>query len=163
MTNMQNIRKLKKGFTLVELLVVIAIIGILSTVVVANMNSARIKARDTKRVSDLLQIKLALEMYADVNNNHYPTAITSANLGAYLSTMPKDPSTGSDYKYAYYPSTNPTFYHLGAILENPNSNLFADDKDCNSTTGAGCPSINAYTSGFNGTGDTTNKIYDITN
>ena len=35
----------KKGFTLVELLVVIAIIGILSTVAVVNLNSAREKAR----------------------------------------------------------------------------------------------------------------------
>ena len=37
--------KNKKGFTLVELLVVIAIIGILSTVAVVNLNSAREKAR----------------------------------------------------------------------------------------------------------------------
>ncbi|MBT4516906.1 MAG: prepilin-type N-terminal cleavage/methylation domain-containing protein [Candidatus Komeilibacteria bacterium] len=35
----------KKGFTLVELLVVIAIIGILSTVAVVNLNSARDKAK----------------------------------------------------------------------------------------------------------------------
>ncbi|MBT4210153.1 MAG: type II secretion system protein [Candidatus Komeilibacteria bacterium] len=34
-----------KGFTLVELLVVIAIIGILSTVAVVNLNSARDKAK----------------------------------------------------------------------------------------------------------------------
>lgn len=39
--NMKN----KKGFTLVELLVVIAIIGILSTVAVVNLNSARDKAK----------------------------------------------------------------------------------------------------------------------
>lgn len=157
----------KKGFTLVELLVVIAIIGILSTVVMANLNSAKVKARDTKRVSDLLQIKLALEMYADVNNNHYPAAETIDDLGSslssYLSTMPKDPISSQSYKYAYYPSTNPTFYHLGATLENSSSNLFSDDKDCNSTTGAGCPSANAYKNGFNGTNDSTNKIYDITN
>jgi len=37
--------KNKKGFTLVELLVVIAIIGILSTVAVVNLNSARDKAK----------------------------------------------------------------------------------------------------------------------
>jgi prepilin-type N-terminal cleavage/methylation domain-containing protein len=37
--------KNKKGFTLVELLVVIAIIGILSSVAVVNLNSARTKAR----------------------------------------------------------------------------------------------------------------------
>lgn len=39
--------KNKRGFTLVELLVVIAIIGILSTVAVVNLNSSRLKAKET--------------------------------------------------------------------------------------------------------------------
>ncbi|PIS13297.1 MAG: prepilin-type cleavage/methylation domain-containing protein, partial [Candidatus Tagabacteria bacterium CG09_land_8_20_14_0_10_41_14] len=57
--------KNKKGFTLIELLVVIAIIGILSSVVLASLNSARKKARDARRVADIKQIQLALEMYFD--------------------------------------------------------------------------------------------------
>jgi prepilin-type N-terminal cleavage/methylation domain-containing protein len=53
---MDSIRGKSKGFTLIELLVVIAIIGILSSVVLASLNSARAKGRDSRRVSDLKQI-----------------------------------------------------------------------------------------------------------
>lgn len=54
-----------KGFTLIELLVVVAIIGILSSVVLASLNTARAKARDARRKSDLTQIRTAMEMYYD--------------------------------------------------------------------------------------------------
>lgn len=56
-------KKYSKGFTLIELLVVIAIIGLLSSIVFASLNSARAKGRDTKRMSDLHNIRLALELY----------------------------------------------------------------------------------------------------
>ena len=53
-----------KGFTLIELLVVIAIIGLLSTLAVVSLNSARAKARDAKRVSDVKQLSMVIEMEA---------------------------------------------------------------------------------------------------
>jgi prepilin-type N-terminal cleavage/methylation domain-containing protein len=53
----------KKGFTLIELLVVVAIIGLLSSVMLASLNSARGKARDAKRLSDMHQMQVALELY----------------------------------------------------------------------------------------------------
>ena len=57
--------KQEHGFTLIELLVVIAIIGILSSVVLASLNSARVKARDAKRISEVRQIQTALALYYD--------------------------------------------------------------------------------------------------
>ncbi len=53
----------QKGFTLIELLVVIAIIGLLSTLAVVALNSARAKSRDARRISDVKQMQTALEMY----------------------------------------------------------------------------------------------------
>lgn len=74
--------KTKKGFTLVELLVVIAIIGLLATIAFISLNSARGKARDAKRVSDVRQVMSALELhYNDLNG--YPddnVATTTDNL-----------------------------------------------------------------------------------
>ena len=62
---------MKKAFTLIELLVVIAIIGILASVVVVNVGSARVKARTAKRISDLKSIATALDLYYD-DNGAYP-------------------------------------------------------------------------------------------
>ena len=64
------------GFTLIELLVVIAIIGILSSVVLASLSTARQKSRDAKRISDVGQVQLALELYFDKVQSYPSTTPT---------------------------------------------------------------------------------------
>lgn len=54
-----------KGFTLIELLVVIAIIGILSSVVLASLNTARAKGADAAIKSQLASIRSQAEIYYD--------------------------------------------------------------------------------------------------
>ena len=64
-----------RGFTLIELLVVISVIGLLASVILISLNSARIKARIAFRVATMKQIATALELYYD-NNNGYPVVPT---------------------------------------------------------------------------------------
>ncbi len=77
-----------KGFTLIELLVVIAIIGILSSVVLASLNTARAKGADAAVKSQLSQIRSQAEIvYDGASPNAYTTVcadpvVTQALAGA---------------------------------------------------------------------------------
>ncbi|TSC94716.1 MAG: PilE-like protein [Candidatus Berkelbacteria bacterium Athens1014_28] len=62
----------KKSFTLIELLIVITIIGVIIGMIFVAINSARLRARDVQRASDLQALKDAVEMYYRTTG-HYPS------------------------------------------------------------------------------------------
>ena len=61
----------KKGFTLIELLVVVAIIGVLASIVLSSLSSARASARDSRRLAEVRSLQSALELYY-LDNGEYP-------------------------------------------------------------------------------------------
>ena len=65
-----------RGFTLIELLVVIAIIGILSSVVLASLNTARNKGADAAIKSNLSAARAEAEIYYDSKGNVYSVSTT---------------------------------------------------------------------------------------
>ncbi len=121
----------ERGFTLIELLVVIAIIGLLSSVVLASLNNARKKGRDARRVSDLKQLQVALELYYS-NSGAYPvlttvntdaagfaTALAALTTGGHIPVIPTDPVNNVTGNFIYYYKTTAAgaFYCLGSTLE----------------------------------------------
>ena len=70
-------KKIQAGFTLIELLVVIAIIGILASVVLASLNSARDKGSDAATKSNLNNARAQAELYYDNNSRSYANVCTA--------------------------------------------------------------------------------------
>ena len=140
-----------KGFTLIELLVVIAIIGILSSVVLSSLNSARQKGRDTARIQAVKQVQNALQLYWSANGS-FPAgnelSLSSALVPLYINSIPVDPSGGTNaYQYQALTSitaggacnsgSNCQSYHLSTKLEQgANTKVFIGDRDGENVAGS---------------------------
>ncbi|OGC94353.1 hypothetical protein A2389_01175 [Candidatus Adlerbacteria bacterium RIFOXYB1_FULL_48_10] len=107
---------------------VIAIIGVLASVVLANLTAAREKSRDAKRLSDIRQIQIALDLYYD-DNNRFPTnpasyVVANMNTGTtditpYINPIPADPTNTGSNGYRY---RAPAGYQSYTILVNLEKN-----------------------------------------
>jgi type II secretory pathway pseudopilin PulG len=100
------------------------IIAILSGMAIFNFNSARARARDVQRKSDLSQIKSALELYKNDHNGVYPASLditTKTNI-LYVEEDVKsvyfDPKGSTWYTYLYASLNSNKDYTIKACLEN---------------------------------------------
>ncbi len=102
-----------RGFTLIELLVVIAIIGVLSSIVLASLNTARTKGQDAARIADVKSLEMAMELYYN-DYSGYPTSngsgngdvplsdatLTTALVPKYITSLPAALVADGDHYYA---------------------------------------------------------------
>ena len=120
---------LQKGFTLIELLVVLGIIAVLTGLIAFNFNQARARARDVTRKSDMKNLRTALELYKNDNQQKYPNSADYAALvstlqsGTYISGTIQDPriaqSGATSWQQYTYSSASPyTSFTLEVCLEN---------------------------------------------
>lgn len=96
----------KQGFTLIEILVAATIIAVLVTIGIVSYASINKRSRDSKRKSDLEQVRSALEMFRS-DNGYYPDAgagnwaqasnLSTTLVATYMPAVPSDPSTGTYY------------------------------------------------------------------
>ncbi len=156
---MKKINLSIRGFTLVELMVTIGIMALLTGIITANLTSSRKKARDAKRISDIGQIQLALELVFD-RCNTYPAVtgsgatqtISTANvcttssgttdisMSTFLSPIPTPPTGTTQTVYNYGINAAATDYVLKATLEGY-SEVLKDDYDGVSYSSIGCGTV----------------------
>jgi len=138
-----------RGFTLIELLVVIAIIGILSSVVLASLNTARAKGGNAAVKSNLANLRAQMEIYFDdpaLGNNSYGAVGANAIncVGASASTIFGNAKVqqglvsaanagGGTARCVAQPTTNSTSYVVSVQLKTPEASF---TQWCIDSTGA---------------------------
>jgi prepilin-type N-terminal cleavage/methylation domain-containing protein len=139
-----NLTQRGVGFTLIEILVVIAIIGILAVIGLSELRGAKESARDSVRMSDLAQLRLALNLYFD-DSDAYPASvlrpdISTTTVGSgtifsqsgnplypgYISRILVDPVNSGNLGlfYSYLSATNRRQYVLCFHKEGGSKNWF---------------------------------------
>lgn len=142
----------RRGFTLVELLISVSIIAILIAIGIASYSTINKQSRDTKRKSDIEQIRSALEMYRS-ENGYYPNVgsglfVSASNLDSvlkpsFIPVVPVDPTKTGVYIYEYQSNSlsNGQYYGycLSATLESQTPTTNTCTPDANQNYGAKNP------------------------
>ena len=131
-----------KGFTLIELLVVIAIIGILSSVVLASLNTARNKGADASIKSNLAGTRAQAELFYDANSNAYLTGTAGGTGDVCSSTALQNSVKG------IYPAVFAAAGGTGITTVSLNAAGGAGKAVCNSSATAWAAEAPLKTSGF---------------
>lgn len=157
------------GFTLIELLVVIAIIGLLGSIVLASLSSARAKARDARKRQDFRSVSTALALYYDTNRSmptmsdgstgvceNYKSDVYNGTMqqlvsSGFLPSIPKSPGGESYCLYNYGPGNSIGFLMVTYLEAAPDS-----------TTGIP-PSCRPWAPGTNWCDQGSSKSYCICN
>ncbi len=138
-----NSGQARHGFTLIEVLVVIFIIGVLVSLITANILGARQRAEDVQRKNDLQQMQKALRLFYN-DFQRYPDETMAGdpvlnNLKGkkfevgdtvYMGRLPEE--------FAYYVDNSNDMFRLWVALDNPSDQDIAKSQErCSPPAGSG--------------------------